>query len=732
MENYWEVNSEFYNSENMNIVNSFLLNQKIENKSIQTVLRHRSILQRFFSSQTKPFTQISTEEIMHWLTEQQKSRSERTIYEFQKSLRVFLNFTVLEKHMEKSPLHFKPTNYWEVEIKFTNSKNKEIVNSFLESQIGEGFSKETILRQRSTLQQFFCTQTKLFTAIKTEDLKRWLNEQATKRTKCTIDSHYLKSLRTFYTYCVREKYMDKSPLQDFKKPGTSSKKFWELRIQLANHENTIIINKFLHSLKIAKKSRHSIAARIVNLQYFFTDNEKLFSTITQVEIECWFKENKESRNKSILGTIRSALMLFYEFCVKEGIMEKNPIKPEGYWVMETQLPNEENKKLVNQYLLNLKNKNRSKGSIENNKFILQKFFSHTDIHFSQINTNDVEQWFIKQNNNLKSKTKSQYMSILRRLYRFCDESGYANTSPIKFNWEKGEGIKKYWISQKPFKNKENQDLVNEYLLNMKLENLSPLTIGNCKIFLDNYFQDKQEHLSTLTYDDMLEWLKQQQGSFKKSTVKNRFSFLTTFFQFCMKEGHIEAIPIKQRWSPKLAKPVPRYLEKEEVARVRSVSEKRILRNRVMVEFLLSSGCRVSEMQMLDIKEVDLENRNALVTGKGKKIRNVYFSETCALLLERYLENRSDNHPAVFISKLGGRLSTQSIYQIVKQMGEDAEITGPLYPHRFRHTFSTDFRTKGAGLPFIADLLGHKNLQTTRIYARKPKWKLIKMYRMYMG
>lgn len=198
---------------------------------------------------------------------------------------------------------------------------------------------------------------------------------------------------------------------------------------------------------------------------------------------------------------------------------------------------------------------------------------------------------------------------------------------------------------------------------------------------------------------------------------------------------MESVPIKPRWYLREPRPLPRYLEKGEQAKVRQSAEKQILRNRIIVEFLLSSGCRIRELHLLDKSDVELENRTARVMGKGGKIREVHFSETCALLLERYGEMeevKGEEHPALLVSNIGTRLGISRMRKIINQIGKSAGITGSLYPHRFRHTFATELLTKGAELDFIADELGHANLETTKIYARIPEWKLIRLYRRYMG
>ncbi len=119
-------------------------------------------------------------------------------------------------------------------------------------------------------------------------------------------------------------------------------------------------------------------------------------------------------------------------------------------------------------------------------------------------------------------------------------------------------------------------------------------------------------------------------------------------------------------------------------------------------------------------------------GKGRKSRPVHFSETCAILLQQYLARRGKDGEALFLSRLGKRISKKRIYEIVSELGKKAELPRTTGPHCFRHTFATNLLAKGAGLDFIASELGHGDLNTTRIYANLPDPQLVALYRKYMG
>lgn len=291
---------------------------------------------------------------------------------------------------------------------------------------------------------------------------------------------------------------------------------------------------------------------------------------------------------------------------------------------------------------------------------------------------------------------------------------------------------KYWELSKTLPNAKNHEIIGDFLLSLKLANRSQRTIVLYRCFLERFFGNTNEQFSSLTSDEIQQWFRQHEGHVKETTFRLRLSVLSSFYTFCVQEEYIVNSPIKSRWFPRLPQPIPKYLEKGDIAKTRQQSEKTSLRNQAMLEFMLSSGCRVGELNELNREDMDLENRTAHVIGKGKKIREVHFSDKCAVLLERYFASQRMPSKALFVNSKGKRIGTRRIQIIVNQMGKEAGLSTRLHPHRLRHTFATELLSKGAELSFIAEELGHSNVDTTRIYARLPKREIIALYRKYMG
>lgn len=293
--------------------------------------------------------------------------------------------------------------------------------------------------------------------------------------------------------------------------------------------------------------------------------------------------------------------------------------------------------------------------------------------------------------------------------------------------------KKYWKSTCEALSVETRNILNEYLLNLKIENKAEATVLKYRDYLERFLKECAIPIDKLTSDDVLTWLKEFSQDKKPKTVDLIYSILSSFFQFCLAEEYMESMVMKKRWKPKIPDTLPKYLNDQEVARLKRAAENISQRDRAIVLFLLSTGCRESEVVNLSIQDVDLDKRTAIVIGKGKKIRHVHFSEECAIVLKDYLRTRSgEQTEPLFLNKFGQRLGKNGIYLVVRKLGKHAGFVQSLHPHVLRHTFATNMLARGADLQFIADEMGHSDLNTTRIYARIPTEEMIAKYQNIMG
>ncbi|WP_082003267.1 tyrosine-type recombinase/integrase [Sporosarcina sp. ZBG7A] len=632
--------------------------------------------------------------------------------------------------------------HWEVNCKGLMEDTHIVLNLYLKSLKDKDLSRDAVRRYRTALQSFFLAHRVSYKSITRDEVEPWLTQQRAQKKERTVKD-YLKTLRGFYNFCVQAGHLENFPLNPNLQEISTPDYYWELKTNLPNPENQLIVNQFLLHMKTLGRTEHTIVALRTYLQRIFKEIDQSLRQLTLEEIEQRVIDTHQQRSESARNGMWSTLRSLYEYCWENEILEDTPLRNKRkfaeatdlYWEVQGRFSIKENKDVINAFLLYLKNKRRTKKTIVEYGIVLHRFFGTNPLHFSQVDRKQIDEWFSLQDPDWSIRTINNYKQVLRSFYFFCVRKEYMAKSPIDLFWVEKNASKKYWVTDKVFRNPTNKEVVNEYLQSMKISNMSELTIILYKRALEIYFVRKEDDFSTVSFDEILQWVIHQQKIVQATTVNGRLSILSSFFTFCVEEGYMECVPIKKRWYMREPRPIPRYLEKGELAKVRQHAEKELLRNRIIVEFLLSSGCRIRELHLLDKKDVDIDTRTARVMGKGGKIREVHFSVTCALLLERYGEMeevKEEEHPALLVSRTGTRLGMSRMRKNINQLGKSAGITGSLYPHRFRHTFATELLTKGAELDFIADELGHANLETTKIYARIPKWKLIRLYRRHMG
>jgi len=212
-------------------------------------------------------------------------------------------------------------------------------------------------------------------------------------------------------------------------------------------------------------------------------------------------------------------------------------------------------------------------------------------------------------------------------------------------------------------------------------------------------QGREATVAELNRAAVREWLAQLAERQEFSTVRTRYKGLHRFCSWLVAEGEIETNPLAGLEPPVAqAKPVP-VLSDDDLARILKAcagKEFRDRRDEAVIRVLLDSGIRVSELCGLTVEAVDLDREMALVTGKGNKVRPVYFGARTARALDRYRRERARQrhaHLAAFFLSQRGALTPDGVRELVNVRGALAGVEG-LHPHRFRHTFAHDFLING--------------------------------------
>lgn len=276
--------------------------------------------------------------------------------------------------------------------------------------------------------------------------------------------------------------------------------------------------------------------------------------------------------------------------------------------------------------------------------------------------------------------------------------------------------------------------VQQFLNAKKVDGLSPKTLKNYQYSLNLFTQKVEKHVSKIVTDDIREYLTYLYDvrRIRESSVQTHINTLRSFFSWLRDEGIIKKNPMAKIKSLKIDKKNARKpLTPEELERFRDACI--TYREKAMVEFFVSSGCRLDEVSTIELNQINFRERCITVHGKGDKDRTVYFSVRAGLMIEEYVRRRKGG-TALFASskKPYGAIKHRAIEKIIQQIGARAGLPHRVYPHLLRHTFATNAYNKGMDLETIQRLLGHENIGTTQIYASISEQAVRYAYDKYMS
>ena len=261
------------------------------------------------------------------------------------------------------------------------------------------------------------------------------------------------------------------------------------------------------------------------------------------------------------------------------------------------------------------------------------------------------------------------------------------------------------------------DYLDQYLLSMRLDGCTEKSIYNYKNGLRNMLDYVNKNIKDITYMDLKRYLAYGKlvRQWKDRTYNSKLIAIRSFFGWLYEEDMLPDNPAKKLKETKVERRMGPVLNPEQREEVRCACESEL--ELALCDLLYTSGIRISELCRLNIQDIDFTTMRAVVYGKGRKEREIYFNGQAKVHLERYLESRDDDNPALFVStnKPHNRLSDQSIRNIlkkIKQRDKDLE-TVILTPHVFRRSVGTDMINKGAPLELVAEKLGHVQLDTTK-------------------
>ena len=265
--------------------------------------------------------------------------------------------------------------------------------------------------------------------------------------------------------------------------------------------------------------------------------------------------------------------------------------------------------------------------------------------------------------------------------------------------------------------KENHELLMSFLSAKQIEGCSEKTIDYYRNTIFRMLRSVNLKIESVTTDDLRKYLAEykNQSNASKSTIDNIRRVLSSFFSWLEDEGYISKNPVRRIHRIKTKRVVKDVLSDENFEVLRDKCDN--IRDLAMIELLASTGIRVGELVNLNIDDVLFSERECVVLGKGDSERIVYFDAKTKIHLQKYLESRKDNNPALFVSlrKPHNRLGISGVEKRMRNLGMEAKIK-KIHPHKFRRTMATNAIDKGMPIEQVQRLLGHVQIDTTMQYA----------------
>lgn len=264
---------------------------------------------------------------------------------------------------------------------------------------------------------------------------------------------------------------------------------------------------------------------------------------------------------------------------------------------------------------------------------------------------------------------------------------------------------------------QNMDLLNVFISSKRVEGCSEKTLKYYDKTIKHMLNSINKRLDYITTDDLRNYLGNYRSDrlISKTTADNIRRILSSFFAWLEDEDYIIKNPVRRIKKIKKGRVVKDVLSDEHLELLRDNCDD--IRDLAILELLISTGIRVGELVNLNIDDVNFNERECVVFGKGESEREVYFDAKTKIHLMNYLRTRNDNNPALFVSlkKPYTRLGISGVERRLRELGQKSKIT-KVHPHKFRRTLATNAIDKGMPIEQVQRLLGHVQIDTTMQYA----------------
>lgn len=282
------------------------------------------------------------------------------------------------------------------------------------------------------------------------------------------------------------------------------------------------------------------------------------------------------------------------------------------------------------------------------------------------------------------------------------------------------------------KNKQ-RDLVELFLAAKRIEGCSEKSLKYYKATIETMINSIGKEVNQIMTDDLRTYLTdyQRRKNSSRVTIDNIRRILSSFFSWLEDEDYIIKSPVRRIHKVKTATNIKETYTDEALELLRDNCTE--LRDLAMIDMLASTGMRVGEMVLLNREDINFNERECVVFGKGSKERVVYFDARTKIHLQNYLESRTDDNPALFVSLKSPheRLKIGGVEVRLREFGKHLGLQ-KVHPHKFRRTLATMAIDKGMPIEQLQQLLGHRKIDTTLQYAMVKQSNVKIAHRKYIG
>lgn len=293
---------------------------------------------------------------------------------------------------------------------------------------------------------------------------------------------------------------------------------------------------------------------------------------------------------------------------------------------------------------------------------------------------------------------------------------------------------KYEINGNVIEDKEvEQNFVELFLSAKRIEGCSEKSLKYYKATIDKMLDELNKDVKRISTEDVRTYLTRYQEKKRSSkvTIDNIRRILSSFFSWLEDEDYILKSPVRRIHKIKTRTNIKETYSDEVLEMMRDNCKE--ARDLAIIDMLASTGMRVGEMVLLNRNDIDFNERECIVFGKGSKERVVYFDARTKIHLQNYLESRKDNNPALFVSLKSPykRLKIGGIESRLREFGKSLGLQ-KVHPHKFRRTLATMAIDKGMPIEQLQQLLGHRKIDTTLQYAMVKQSNVKIAHRKYIG